>query len=59
MINFDDVKLGSVIGTGAFGDVFSAVYANRKVAVKKFVKQAVTSALMLEMRTECSILRYN
>lgn len=52
------MTVGSKIGVGTFGDVYSAVLNGEKVAVKKFLKQKVTDNVMLELRTESAILWY-
>jgi len=57
IINFEDIALNEVIGTGSFGDVFSGSWKGQQVAVKLFMKQKVTEEVLLEMRTESGILR--
>jgi len=57
LVNFEDIKLETMIGTGTFGDVYSATYKYRRVAAKKFVRQKLNGPLLLEMRTECAVLR--
>ena len=57
MCNFEDIKLDTVIGKGNFGEVYAAQWNGHTVAAKKFVQQKVSGQLMLEMRTECAILR--
>lgn len=56
IIPYEKITIGSKIGVGTFGDVFSAVYTGEKVAVKKFLKQRVTDNVLLELRTESAIL---
>eukprot|EP00026_Physarum_polycephalum_P001102 Phypoly_transcript_01103.p1 GENE.Phypoly_transcript_01103~~Phypoly_transcript_01103.p1 ORF type:complete len:774 (+),score=173.32 Phypoly_transcript_01103:1162-3483(+) len=56
IINYEKMTIGSKIGVGTFGDVFSAVFNGEKVAVKKFLKQKVTDNVLLELRTESAIL---
>lgn len=56
IIPYEKITIGSKIGVGTFGDVFSAVYSGEKVAVKKFLKQRVTDNVLLELRTESAIL---
>jgi serine/threonine protein kinase/ABC-type branched-subunit amino acid transport system substrate-binding protein len=56
IINYESLTVGSKIGVGTFGDVFSAIYNGEKVAVKKFLKQKVTDNVLLELRTESAIL---
>lgn len=56
IIQYEKMTIGSKIGVGTFGDVFSAVYQGEKVAVKKFLKQRVTDNVLLELRTESAIL---
>jgi serine/threonine protein kinase/ABC-type branched-subunit amino acid transport system substrate-binding protein len=56
VIQYEKMTVGSKIGVGTFGDVFSAVYNGEKVAVKKFLKQRVTDNVLLELRTESAIL---
>lgn len=56
IINYDDMQLGEVIGTGSFGDVYEGAWKGQPVAVKQFMKQKVTDEVLLEMRTESGIL---
>lgn len=56
VIHYETLTIGSKIGVGTFGDVFSAIYQGEKVAVKKFLKQKVADNVMLELRTESAIL---
>lgn len=58
LVNYQDIQLGEVIGTGSFGDVFAATYNYKKVAVKKLSRHRVTKQVYLELQTECAILRY-
>ena len=43
---------------GTYGDVHSATWRGKKVAVKKFLRQHVGENALLEMRMEGGILRY-
>jgi hypothetical protein len=58
LVNFDEIRMDKLIGTGSFGDVYAASWSSKKVAAKKFIRQKITSQLVLEIRTECAILRY-
>lgn len=46
-----------IIGKGVFGEVYAATCKGKQVAAKKFVQQKITTKLILEVRTECAILR--
>jgi len=56
ILNYESMTIGSKVGVGTFGDVYSAILSGEKVAVKKFLKQKVTDNVMLELRTESAIL---
>lgn len=55
-VDFNDIKLGEVIGAGSFGDVFAANYRNKKVAVKILSRHKITKQVYLELQTECAVL---
>lgn len=58
IINKEDFTFGAVIGSGSFGDVHSGTWNNKKVAIKKFLRQKLNHQVFLEIQTECAILRY-
>lgn len=42
IIDYDELKVEEVIGSGSFGDVFSGEYEGQKVAIKSFLKRKVS-----------------
>ncbi|RHY32467.1 hypothetical protein DYB32_002537 [Aphanomyces invadans] len=60
-INFTDVKLGRVIGEGAFGKVHEGKWRDRPVAVKLLICQDLRADILEEFQSEVeimSVLRY-
>lgn len=57
-VNMADVAIGRVIGEGAFGKVFKAVWKNRAVAVKVLIRQDLTADVVHEFESEVKIMSY-
>lgn len=57
-VNMADVSLGRVIGEGAFGKVFKAVWKNCHVAVKVLIRQDLTADVVREFETEVKIMSF-
>ncbi len=49
-IDFHDIKLGSRIGIGSYGEVYRGVWRHTEVAVKKLLEQEVSDQTMMEFR---------
>lgn len=52
-----DIHIGSVIGTGTFGQVYKAKWKGVTIAIKKLPSSCLSSDLMKEFRKEVSIMR--
>ncbi|ETV98268.1 TKL protein kinase [Aphanomyces invadans] len=55
-INFTDVKLGRVIGEGAFGKVHEGKWRDRPVAVKLLICQDLRADILEEFQSEVEIM---
>eukprot|EP00026_Physarum_polycephalum_P000640 Phypoly_transcript_00641.p1 GENE.Phypoly_transcript_00641~~Phypoly_transcript_00641.p1 ORF type:complete len:1297 (+),score=194.44 Phypoly_transcript_00641:293-4183(+) len=56
VIQYEDLKIDSAVGAGAYGTVHSGEYQGKKVAIKKFINQKVKENALLDMRAESAIL---
>eukprot|EP00241_Pyramimonas_parkeae_P000037 CAMPEP_0114241106 /NCGR_PEP_ID=MMETSP0058-20121206/9460_1 /TAXON_ID=36894 /ORGANISM="Pyramimonas parkeae, CCMP726" /LENGTH=1456 /DNA_ID=CAMNT_0001353619 /DNA_START=116 /DNA_END=4486 /DNA_ORIENTATION=+ len=54
---FSDISMHEVIGMGAFGKVYKAVWMGTDVAVKDFSCQQVTESLLEDFRSEALLMR--
>lgn len=58
-IDFADIKLGSRIGIGSYGEVYKGVWRHTEVAVKKLLEQEVSEQTMKELKRVRRIMTHS